>query len=86
MTLQAITVLGHDRPGIVRELSGNLASRDVSIQELHTEVVSAAMSAEHLFKMKALLAVPEGLPDHALRDALEALANELMIDIEVEGR
>ena len=30
--------------------------------ELHTEVVSAAMSAEPLFKVKARLDLPEDLP------------------------
>ena len=78
-----LELVGHDRPGIVRDLSGNLADRGVSIQELHTEVVSAAMSAEQLFKMKALLAVPDSVDDHALKEALEALANEMMIDIEL---
>jgi methionyl-tRNA formyltransferase len=78
-----LELVGHDRPGIVRDLSGSLAERGVSIDELHTEVVSAAMSAEHLFKCKAMLAVPESLAEHELQRALETLANEMMIDIEV---
>jgi len=76
-----LELVGHDRPGIVRDLSGSLAQRGVSIEELHTEIVSAAMSAEHLFKVKALLAVPEALPNEELRRGLEALANEMMVDL-----
>ena len=76
-----LELVGHDRPGIVRDLSSRLAERGVSIQELHTEIVSAAMSAEHLFKVKALLVVPESLRNDELRGALEALANEMMVDI-----
>ena len=76
-----LELVGHDRPGIVRDLSTSLAERGVSIQELHTEIVSAAMSAEHLFKVKALLLVPETLPNEALQSGLEALANEMMVDI-----
>jgi methionyl-tRNA formyltransferase len=77
-----LELVGHDRPGIVRELSGSLAALGISIDELHTQIVSAAMSAGYLFKMKAQLAVPGAVSDDALRYALEALANEMMVDIE----
>jgi glycine cleavage system regulatory protein len=80
-----LELVGHDRPGIVRDLSGSLAQRGVSIEELETHVASAAMSGEHLFKVKAVLAVPDGLPDGELRRGLEALANEMMVDIEFGG-
>ena len=39
------------------------------------------MSAERHFKVEALLVVPEALPNEALRSGLEALANEMMVDI-----
>ena len=39
-----LELMGHDRPGIVRELSGSLAERGVSIEELETHVSSAAMA------------------------------------------
>jgi glycine cleavage system regulatory protein len=80
-----LELVGHDRPGIVRELSGNLASIGVSIDEMHTQIVSAAMSGDQLFKLKALLAVPHTVADDALRNALEAIANEMMVDIEPAG-
>ena len=70
----------------MRDLSGRLAGRGVSIEELHTEVVSAAMSADPLFKVKARLAVPASLADAELKRELEALATEMMVDIEFEGR
>ena len=76
-----LELVGQDRPGIMRDLSAALAERGVSIDELHTEIASAAMSAENLFKVKATLAVPDDLADDALRRALEALANEMMVDI-----
>ena len=77
-----LTVL--DRPGIIRDLSRNLAERGVSIEDLHTEIVSAETSADHLFKVKALLVVPEALPNATLRRALETLANEMMVDIALD--
>ena len=76
-----LELVGHDRPGIVRELSGSLARLGVSIDELHTQVVSAAMSGERLFKMRAALALPPDLPNDELQGALEDLANEMMVDI-----
>lgn len=79
--LVKLELVGHDRPGIVQALSGSLAERGVSIEELHTEIVGGAASAERLFKVRALLAVPEALPSEELRRALEPLAREMMVDL-----
>jgi methionyl-tRNA formyltransferase len=76
-----LELTGLDRHGIVRELSRSLAEVGVSIDDLHTEVVNEGASGEHLFKMKALLVVPEALPHEALRHSLDALANEMTVDI-----
>ncbi|MCC6868375.1 MAG: formyl transferase [Burkholderiales bacterium] len=81
--LVKLELVGHDRPGIVRDLSSALAQRGVSIEELHTEIVSGAMSAEHLFKVRAELLVPKAVSNDDLRGALEALANEMMVDVEL---
>ena len=77
-----LELVGHDRPGIVRDLSTALAKLGVSIDELQTQVASAAMSGDDLFKVKALLAVPADVANPALLQALEALANEMMVDLE----
>ena len=79
--LVKLELVGHDRPGIVQALSGSLAERGVNLEELHTEVVGGAVSAERLFKVRALLAVPEALPSEELRRALEPLAREMMVDL-----
>ena len=75
-----LELVGHDRPGIVSELSGSLARRRVSIEDLHTEIVDGATPAEHLFKVKALLVVPEQVPNDERR-ALEPLTKEMTVDI-----
>ena len=73
---------GRPRPPRDRARSlGALAQRGVSIEELHTEIVSGAMTAEHLFKVKAVLLVPKSVSNDDVRHALEALANEMMVDI-----
>ncbi|MGE5093991.1 MAG: glycine cleavage system protein R [Betaproteobacteria bacterium] len=76
-----LDLVGHDRPGIVHELSESLASRGVSIEELHTQVASAAMAGGSLFKVHARLAVPASLRDDDLKRALESLANEMMVEL-----
>ena len=76
-----LDLVGHDRPGIVHELSESLAARGVSIEELHTQVTSAAMAGGSLFKVHARLAVPIALRDDDLKRALEALANEMMVEL-----
>jgi len=76
-----LELTGLDRPGIVRELSRSLAEVGVSIDDLHTEIIDEGPSGEHLFKMKALLVVPESLPHESLRHSLDALANEMTVDI-----
>ena len=81
MTSLAITVVGHDRPGIVRDISAVLARHGVSIEVLETECESASMSGEPLFRARAELGVPAALSLELLRGDLEALANELMVDL-----
>ena len=79
-----LQLVGNDRPGIVRDFSGCLARRGVSIEELHTEFESAPMSADPLFKVNALLAVPKALSDAELKRELEGLATEMMVDFEFD--
>jgi len=76
---------GPDRPGIVRDLSRSLADRGVSIEELHTELVDAAADG-HTFRVKALLAVPEALTNDELKRGLDALASEMLIDLDAFER
>jgi methionyl-tRNA formyltransferase len=76
-----LELTGLDRPGIVRDLSRALAAHGVSIDDLHTEIVDGGAKPEHLFKVNALLVVPESLSNETLRAALAALAREMMVDI-----
>ena len=79
-----LELLGHDRPGIVRDISGVLARQGVSIDELVTDCVSGSMSGESLFRARAQLQVPAGVETRALRRALEDLANDLMVDVTLD--
>ncbi|MFB3118641.1 MAG: glycine cleavage system protein R [Myxococcota bacterium] len=79
-----LEILGSDRPGIVHEISQALADRGINVDELRTEIMSAPMSGELLFLANAELRVPAGLNLELLRKDLEALAHELMVDIDLD--
>ncbi len=81
-----VELSGPDRPGIIRELSANLAERGVSINDLHTEILPPAESDQHVFRVKALLVVPENLADGALRKLLENLASQMMMDVALDNK
>jgi len=76
-----LELAGHDRPGILSELSGSLARRRVNIEDLQTEVTDGATPAEQLFKARALLVVPAAVSNEELRAALEPLTKEMTVDI-----
>ncbi len=79
-----LTVTAQDRPGIVRDVTRVIAERGVNIEELETEVASAAMSGEHMFTANLRVLVPTGVELGDLRTRLEALAGELMVDLDVQ--
>jgi glycine cleavage system regulatory protein len=82
--LLALGLLGHDRLGIIRDISAALAKHNVSIEELDTEIESASMSGEALFRAQAMLRLPDGIELDALQADLEAIADDLMVDLRVE--
>jgi glycine cleavage system regulatory protein len=77
-----LELVGNDRPGIVRDISHVLARHGVNIEELETEVTSAAMSGEPVFRARARVRLPESADLTAIRDTLEAMADHLMVDLE----
>jgi glycine cleavage system regulatory protein len=76
-----LEVVGHDRPGIVREISAALARSNVNVEEFSSEVVSAPMSGETLFKASARLQLPECCNLAALKHDLEKIAADLLVDV-----
>ena len=79
-----LEIIGSDRPGIVHDISQALADRGINVDELRTEIMSAPMSGELLFLANAELMVPADLDLDLLRKDLEALAHELMVDIDLD--
>jgi glycine cleavage system regulatory protein len=82
--LAELELVGQDRPGIVREISHALAGKGVNVEELATECCSAPMSGETLFKARAKLRIPESCPLQDLRQELERIAGNLVVDVTLE--
>ena len=80
-----LDLTGHDRPGIVRDISDVLARRQVNIEDMETAFFNGSFSGEDLFEMRATLRAPAELTDDALRKTLESLANNLMVDINLDA-
>ena len=82
--LSILEIVGQDRPGIVRQISHALAGFEVNVEELHTECASAAMSGETLFKARAKLSIPPSCNVARLRQELEKIAGDLIVEISLE--
>lgn len=80
----SLHVLGPDRHGIVHEISHALAERQINVVEMDSAVDSAAMSGEQLFRAAIRALVPEGTDMGDLQDSLDAIANQMTLEIDLE--
>ena len=78
-----LTLVGQDRPGIVRQISQAFARGNVNVEELETECTSAPMSGETLFHARARVHIPGECDMAALRAELEKVATDLMVDVKL---
>ena len=79
-----LELLGNDQPGIIRDISRVLAQHHVNIEELETDLTSAPMTGETLFRARAHLRIPPTVTLEELRGRLESLAGELMVDLTLD--
>jgi glycine cleavage system regulatory protein len=82
-TRLTLELLGSDHPGIVSDISAALAAHGISIESLVTDTREAPMAGTMLFEARAELELPAGTDIEVLRAALEDLASELMVDIDL---
>lgn len=79
-----LSVLGPDRLGIVREISRALAQRQINVVEMDSQVESAAMSGEMLFRARIDAHIPSDTDMTDLLDNLEEIANNMTLDIDLD--
>lgn len=76
-----LTVASMDHPGIVRAVSHHLAERGVNIAAMDTRVEHAPHTGTSLFILTARLDVPAQTNIPRFRNELNALAEDLNVDI-----
>lgn len=81
----AIGVLGNDRPGIVHELSAALSASGVTIEKMVTGTREAPMAGGMLFEAQLEVLVPPGADTSTIRADLERIAEELLVDLGIDG-
>lgn len=84
--LATLELVGHDRPGILRSVSGVLATHGVNVEELASERVSAPMGGGELFQASATVLVPATVNLAAVRTDLEKIAADLMVDLKLQPK
>lgn len=81
-----LSLVGHDRIGIVREVTQVLARHAVNVEDLATRTASAPMSAEVMFHADINLLAGHDLDARALTAELERISNDLMVDINLDEK
>jgi glycine cleavage system regulatory protein len=76
-----VEITGQDYPGIVYEISHALAQNGVNLEEFSSEVVPAPMGGE-MFKASAVVKAPESTELADLQDIIEAVATDLLVDVD----
>ena len=79
-----IDIMGNDNTGIVQELTQILSQFNLNIVKFDSFLESAPNWGGALFKAKAIITVAADFDLETLRDRLESVANDLMVDIEVQ--
>ena len=82
-SLVTVELVGNDRPGILSRDSGVFAAHGINVEELASERVSAPMDGSMLFQARATIFVPENVKLSTVRNELEKLAADLMVDLKV---
>ena len=75
------SLVGQDRPGIVRQVTAVLSGLEVNIETFESGIRAEPHSGAPLFHMEVSLRLPPGLKAAAVQQALEDISGEIMVDI-----
>ncbi|WP_039913506.1 glycine cleavage system transcriptional repressor [Cellvibrio mixtus] len=81
----SFSVVGNDRPGIVREIAQAFAGRHINMGALETACSSMPWSGEPLFEATGVIEVPKAVDMNELYDYLDKIADDLAVDIRLES-
>ncbi|MFK8041740.1 glycine cleavage system protein R [Congregibacter sp.] len=83
LATQRLTLMGPDRPGIVRELTRALRSAGFNVRSMKTAVETAPMSGEPLFRAEASIELHEDSRLDELEWKLDAMADTMTLEIDL---
>ncbi len=78
-----LELVGQDHKGIIRDVSRVLAENNVNVENLNTNIFTGSMAGEQMFGAKADIILPRDLELGFLCQALEEIAGDIMVDIEL---
>lgn len=78
-----VQIVGMDRPGMVRQITAALAELGASIRTLHSWTSDSPEGGGVLFQADVIVTLLEGTESEAVRQVLEPIADELMVDLEL---
>lgn len=82
--LVQIEIVGNDKPGIVQELTSVLHGFNINIIKFSSGCESAPNWGNLLFKANATVSIPAGFDVDQLASALEDVANDLIVDVDIQ--
>ncbi|MBE9505147.1 MAG: transcriptional regulator [Proteobacteria bacterium] len=78
-----IDVSGADHEGIINSITHHLSETGINVETLDTNTSAAPMSGTLLFTMTAIVIVPPHITYNSWLDPLDAIANEMHVNIDV---
>lgn len=79
-----VHILGQDQPGMISRVSSVLADLHVSIEALDSLVEPGSMSGDLMFRADVRVIIPAQVTELQVSEALEGIAADLMIDIDLK--
>ena len=77
-----IELIGQNHVGIINKLSHVLTYElKANVEGIKTEIIEASMSGEQLFKAQITLHLPKSVDERLIKDKLELIADEMMVEI-----
>jgi glycine cleavage system transcriptional repressor len=80
----ALQAVGADKAGIVARLALCLADLGVNIAQMQTQSRREPESGTPIYTVRIAMDVPREVDESALRDRLEGVASELVVDVSLE--
>ncbi|MCL6269950.1 hypothetical protein M3P05_08365 [Sansalvadorimonas sp. 2012CJ34-2] len=76
-----MNLIADEAPELVTDVSRLLGEQHIRISEIHTDTIPAPYTGEHLQSIQAHLYAPDGTDVDTVRERIESLSPELILDI-----